>query len=61
MDKRMENLSYDKILKELGLFSLEKSSLRDLINISSRQDAKRIEPYSFKKFPVTGKEAIGKN
>lgn len=59
MVKRMEHLSYNKVLKELGMFSLEKSSLRDLINISSRQDAKR--PYYFKKFPVTGKEAIGKS
>ena len=64
MMKRVEHLSCEERLRELGLFNLGKRRLKGISSMSintCREGAKGTEPGSFQWCPVTGPEAMGTN
>jgi len=62
MIKCLKHLSYEKSLRELGLFSLEKRRLKGILPMyinTQRQGAKRMELGSCQWCPVTGPAVMG--
>jgi len=61
---RLLILSSEERLRELGLFSLQKGRLEEILSIyinTWREDAMSSEPGSFQRCPVMGQEAVGTN
>lgn len=58
MMKGLEHLTYEERLRELGLLSLVKRRLKEILTYMS-EHMKKMEPGSFQRCPVTGQEAMG--
>ena len=64
MMERWKHLSYKEMVSELGLFRLEKRSLREILSASInswRGGVKKMEPGSFQWCPAPGPEAVCTN
>lgn len=62
MIKALEHLTYEERLRELKLFVSEERRLREIFSMYTLgEGAKRTEPGSFLRCPVTGSEAMGTN
>lgn len=59
--QRLDCLSYEKKLGELGLFTLEKVQCISLMSIKIRTEGAKTEPGSSQCCPVPGQEALGTN
>lgn len=62
MINRLDYLSFDKRLRELGLFGEEKAQERFYLSQSvPEESAKKTEQGSFQWYPMPGQKAVGTN